>query len=304
MRALEPWTTGYATNPDDGVRSYYEVFGPGSEEGFEGSTLLLFPTWSLVHSRFWKMQVPYFARHGFRVITFDGRGNGKSDRPESGYATGDFAGDAIAVMEATGAQRVTLLTFSAGSRPGAQLASEYPDRIEQFVMIAPALQLQARARPNLDPFFNEPPDRESWNKYNAVHWRENYRDFVEWFVGEIFSEPHSTKPFDDFVRWAMETDGETLIATVPGFFTPRMAEFCASIRCPTLIVHGTDDRIIPFEDSTEIQAAIPESELFAIEGGGHATLARDPVKVNLIIHEFLTRQMNPEISREASDARA
>ena len=304
MRALEPWSTGYATNPADGVRSYYEVFGPGSEEGSEGSTLLLFPTWSLVHSRFWKMQIPYFARRGFKVITFDGRGNGKSDRPETGYTTDHFVGDGLAVLDAVGAEEVDLLTFSAGSRPGAQLAAEHPERINRFVMIDPAVRLEGAARVNLEPFLEEPPDRCGWNKYNAVHWRENYRDFVEWFTGEIFSEPHSTKPFDDFVGWAMETSGEVLVATTIDSITPRMAEYCSAVQCPTLIIHGTDDGIIPFANSVDIQATVPMAELVAIEGGGHAPHVRDPVKVNLITHEFLTRQMDPEISREASDARA
>ena len=61
-RALSPHESGYADS--GGVRIGYEVFGQGEE------TLLLLPPWSIVHSRFWKAQVPYLARH-FRVITFD-----------------------------------------------------------------------------------------------------------------------------------------------------------------------------------------------------------------------------------------
>src|SRR5690242_15677435 len=72
MRARYPDTDGYIER--DGVRIFYEVFGEGEP------TVLLLPTWSIIHSRFWKAQVPYLARH-FRVITFDGRGNGRSDRP-------------------------------------------------------------------------------------------------------------------------------------------------------------------------------------------------------------------------------
>ncbi len=72
MRARYSDTNGYIDR--DGVKIYYEVYGDGSP------TILLMPTWSLFHSRHWKMQIPYLARH-FRVVTFDGRGNGKSDRP-------------------------------------------------------------------------------------------------------------------------------------------------------------------------------------------------------------------------------
>ncbi|CAN5480521.1 alpha/beta hydrolase [soil metagenome] len=291
MRALEPRTTGYAVNPSDGVRSYYEVFGPQSEDAT--GTVLFFPTWSLVHSHCWKMQVPYFARHGFQVITFDGRGNGKSDRPESGYTTDHYTSDALAICGELDVTRTALVTLSAGSRPSAQLTAEHPELIEQLVLIAPAIRLQGGARVNLEPFLSEPPDREGWNKYNAVHWREEYRDFVEWFSGEIFSEPHSTKPFDDFTGWAMETTPETLIATTVESLTPRIAESCRAIRCPTLIIHGDDDRIIPLDNSRDVQSTIPGSELSIIEGGGHAPNVRDPVKVNLLIHEFLNRHHIP-----------
>ena len=56
------------------MRIFWEGYGAGEP------TVLLLPTWSIVHSRLWKMQIPYLARH-CRVVTFDGRGNGRSDRP-------------------------------------------------------------------------------------------------------------------------------------------------------------------------------------------------------------------------------
>ena len=75
-RARYPDESGYIER--DGVRLWWEAYGSGEP------TVLLLPTWSIVHSRHWKMQIPYLARH-CRVLTFDGRGNGRSDRPESGY---------------------------------------------------------------------------------------------------------------------------------------------------------------------------------------------------------------------------
>jgi pimeloyl-ACP methyl ester carboxylesterase len=245
------------------------------------------------------MQIPYFARRGFRVVTFDPRGNGRSDRPESGYTTDDFTRDTLAVYEATGIEQAALVGYSAGGRWATQLAARHPDRVSQLVYLSPAVRLHGGARLDLEPFLSEPPDRKGWNKYNAVHWREEYRDFVEWFVGEIFSEPHSTKAFDDFVGWAMETTPEVLIATTIDSRTPEIAAHCAAIQCPTLIIHGTEDRVIPFTNSQDIQAAIPESEFFVIEGGGHAPLARDPVRTNLALHEFLSRRPGEIVSARA-----
>lgn len=287
-------------NPEDGIQSYYDVFGADDAP----RTLLFLPTWSLVHSRCWKMQVPYFARRGFRVVTFDGRGNGKSERPASGYTAEHYAGDALAVCAAAGVDTFALVALSAGGRPAVALAAGHPERVEQLVLIAPAIRIDGGARLELDAFLSTPPDREGWNKYNAVHWRENYRDFTEWFAGQIFSEPHSTKPIDDFVSWASETTGETLIATTLESAAPRAREWCQATRCPTLLIHGEMDRIIPLENSLRIQAEIPDCELAVIEGGGHAPNARDPVMVNLMIHEFLDRASPYRLKMETAYARA
>ena len=72
-RARYPDEEGFIER--DGVRVFWESYGEGEQ------TILFLPTWTLVHSRVWKAQIPYFARH-FRVICFDPRGNGRSDRPQ------------------------------------------------------------------------------------------------------------------------------------------------------------------------------------------------------------------------------
>ncbi len=289
MRALDPHTTGYAVNPHDGVRSYFEIYGPDDTD----LTLALLPTWSLVHSRIWKMQIPYFARHGYRVITWDGRGNGRSGRPEEGYSTHDFVEDALAVLDEAGIDRVVVAGFSAGGRWAIQLTAQHPEHTDALILIAPSVNLQqpdGRAkRARLETFLDEPPDREGWNKYNAVHWREDYSDFARWFAGEIFSEPHSTKGIDDIVDWSRGGDGEMLVQTMLDSSTPRLAEFCEAVCCPVLMIHGDDDRIIPLETSQRLQVAMPQTELVVIEGAGHAPQVRDPIKANLIIHDFLRR---------------
>ena len=99
-RARYPDSSGYIKR--DGVRLYYEVYGSGEP------TVFLLPTWSIIHSRHWKMQIPYLARH-CRVLTFDGRGNGRSDRPAAGYGEYDFAADALAVMDATATERAVIV---------------------------------------------------------------------------------------------------------------------------------------------------------------------------------------------------
>jgi pimeloyl-ACP methyl ester carboxylesterase len=130
-RARYPDESGYVER--DGVRVYYEVYGSGDP------TVLLLPTWSLMHSRHWKMQMPYLARH-CRVVTFDGRGNGRSDRPKDpgAYDERQFAADALAVMDETKTDRAVIIGFSQGGQRGLLLAAEQPERVEGAVFIGPA----------------------------------------------------------------------------------------------------------------------------------------------------------------------
>ena len=94
MRAKLPDQEGFIER--DGVKVHYEIYGEGEE------TLLFLPAWAIVHSRFWKAQIPYFSRY-YRCITFDPRGNGKSDRPAEveKYAIAEYVADALAVLDAT-----------------------------------------------------------------------------------------------------------------------------------------------------------------------------------------------------------
>ena len=134
MRARQPDRDGYVER--DGVKVFYEVFGAGAP------TILLLPTWSVVHSRTWKMQVPYLARH-YRVVTFDGRGNGRSDRPAgaSSYVAAEYAADALAVMDATGTDRAVVVSLSRGASYSLHLAAGWPRRVAGQVFLCPTTPL-------------------------------------------------------------------------------------------------------------------------------------------------------------------
>src|SRR5439155_95350 len=134
MRARYPDRAGLVER--DGVKLHYEVFGTGDR------TIFFLPTWSIIHSHFWKSQVPYFARH-FRVLTFDGRENGLSDRPTrpEAYADEEFAADCLAVMNATNTERAIVVGLSAGARWALLLAAEHPDRVLGTAFVGPSVRL-------------------------------------------------------------------------------------------------------------------------------------------------------------------
>ena len=149
MRAVQPISRGFVERA--GVRLGYEVFGEGDP------TILLLPTWTIIHSRFWKMQVPYFAQHGFRVVVYDPRGNGRSDRPATGYGGDSFYDDMLAVCDATGVERATFVGLSAGAHPAIRLAVEQPHRVSHLILIGPSVRFgEHTTAVSLEAFLAEP----------------------------------------------------------------------------------------------------------------------------------------------------
>jgi pimeloyl-ACP methyl ester carboxylesterase/predicted glycosyltransferase len=274
-RARDPDESGFVSR--DGVRIHYEVYGSGDP------TVLLLPTWSIIHSRHWKMQIPYLARH-CRVVAFDGRGNGRSDRPASGYEEREFAADALAVMDATATERAVLVALSVGAERALLLAAEHPERIGGAVFIAPSVALgEGLARTG-----------EGWSKYDPDYWRRDYRGFLEFFFSQMFTEPHSTKPIEDCVGWGLETDAETLIATelADELDAETVRELCGRVRCRVLVIQGTEDAITGPGRGIALAEATG-GQLVLLEGSGHGPHVRDPVKVNLLLRDFVAPAPRP-----------
>ncbi len=280
-RARYPDVAG--TVERDGVRLGYEVYGDGEP------TVLLLPTWSIVHSRHWKAQIPYLSRHA-RVVAFDGRGNGRSDRPQepAAYDARELAADALAVLDVTETSRAVLVSLSLGSQQALLLAAEHPGRVAGAFFVGPSLPITpghpGRAVGGLE---DELDTDEGWGKFNAHYWRRDYRGFLEFFFAQCLPEPHSSKQREDCIGWGLDTDAETLIATaLHRWLEPaEIAELAAGVRCPVLVVHGDDDRISPLSRGAAV-AEQTGGTLVALQGSGHLPHARDPVKVNLLLRDF------------------
>ncbi|MBV8170326.1 MAG: alpha/beta fold hydrolase, partial [Candidatus Eremiobacteraeota bacterium] len=206
MRACKPEQSGFAEST--GARIYYEVFGSGP------ATLLFMPPWTLVYSRVWKLQVPYLARH-YRVIAYDGRGNGKSSRPTDSalYTVRHYADDALAVMDATKTSSATVVGFSLGGLPLAMLAVNHAERVDGAIFIAPVAPFGEPPPRNAIPWSKPLPTAEGWEKHNKHYWKRAYADWLEFFAGKLFSERHSTKGIEDAIGWGSETNADVLIAT-------------------------------------------------------------------------------------------
>jgi pimeloyl-ACP methyl ester carboxylesterase len=287
-RARYPDREGYVER--DGARIFYEVYGTGSP------TVVLLPTWSLIHSRFWKAQIPFLARH-FRVVTFDGLGNGKSDRVRDPkrYDAAAFAADTEAVLDATDTERAVFVSESRGAQWLLELASRHGERLAGAVFIGPMFPYtRSHWRILLHPllkrnFWRRLPVYRWWLRLNGVHWAESYPEFVEWWISRCFSEPHSTKQIEDGVGWALETDSATLAATAGGHLhlnRRRLRELARGVKCPVLVIHGDRDKVNPYSDGKAL-ARLSGGKLETVRRGGHIPPARKPVQVNLALREFI-----------------
>jgi pimeloyl-ACP methyl ester carboxylesterase len=136
--------------------------------------VLLLPTWTIIHSRSWKAQIPYPAPH-CRVLTFDPRGNGRCHRPRkpAAYAEPEFAADALAVMDATETLGAVLVSLSKGAQRALLLAADHQTRVLAAAFIAPFFPVSPvhglRWRTMADPrlrwaLFLRPPVAAGWLK--------------------------------------------------------------------------------------------------------------------------------------------
>jgi pimeloyl-ACP methyl ester carboxylesterase len=289
-RARYPDETGVVER--DGVHVAWESYGDGSP------TILLLPTWSIIHSRHWKGQIPYLARH-HRVVTFDGRGNGRSDRPSTvaAYDDTEFAADAIAVLDATGTDRAVIAGLSMGAGYALQTAVRYPDRVSGAIFVGASIGLgDPIPRPGIVPFDEVPPAFEGWSRYGAAGWRHDWGAFAEFFFSQVFNEPHSTKQIEDAVDWALDTDPEAIItAEDAAYLAPLEPDgrsekaalgYARRVRCPTLVIHGDADAITHVTAGQRLAAALG-GRLVILAGSGHDPLGREPVKINLLFEEFI-----------------
>ena len=289
MRAKLPSETGFVDR--DGVNIYYEVYGDGPE------TMVFVPPWSIVHSRIYKAQLPYFSER-FRCITYDGRGNGKSDRPEdvAAYSLDNYVADVLAVMDATNAGKAILVGLSFGGMLASVLAAHHPDRVKAAILVGTVTSIGPANYTYLaNKHFEAKQEQfEGWNKFNRAHWLADYPDFAEHFVRNIHSEPHSTKQIEDGIGWAADTAGPVLVKTVDArtirpHFDAGEAMY-RKIGCPLLIIHGDDDRI-QLHARAKAVAEITGAEFVTITGGGHNPLGRIPAKTNALIVDFLDRRL-------------
>lgn len=289
MRAREPERDGVVQRR--GATVAFEVFGRGEP------ALLLVPASPITDARSWKLLAPALARR-FTVLTTDGLGAGRSDRPRSPqrHAPAEVVADLLAVLDAADAGRCVVVAHCHAVPWALRLAAEHPDRVAGVVAISPGIALapgHAYAT-HAEQRWTETIDAPSgWSMRNREFWRQDggYRRWIEFFFDQLLPEPHSTKQYEDAVGWALDTDAESMIVEREGRAAPAGTDaesLCARLQCPTLVLHGTEDRCQPL-DRGQALAQSTGGELVRLHGSGHLPHTRDPVRVTRLITQFVDR---------------
>lgn len=282
MRARYPDREGVVER--NGEQIFFEVYDR------QAPTILLTPTWEIVHSRHWKFMIPFLARH-YRVVTYDPVGNGRSTRSTdpNRYTDVERMADAVAILDATETASCLVVGWSAGGRLVTLLAALHGDRVDGAVAISPSHPwvVPIPGRESIaDTFTVDLDDPQGWEKFNSRYWQREWLDFAEFFFGEAASDPHSTKGWDDMVGWSQETTGDVIAATVMAPVSIDVNVLEAAVRAidvPFLVVQGTADRLRNPKSSSILADMIPDAELVWLDGAGHAPTGRFPVRINHLI---------------------
>ncbi|MEX2029566.1 MAG: alpha/beta hydrolase [Anaerolineales bacterium] len=298
MRVRGPDADGHVVR--DNVRIYYQVYGSGPV------TILVLPTWSVLDSAHGRFQLIDLSRH-YRVVTFDPRGNGRSDRPvgAAAYAGEEFVLDAVAVLDATSTDRAVVVACSLATHWLLRLAADHPNRVLGAIASGTNLPLApGHERPEAGPFLEPYRSTEGWAKFNADYWRTDYEGFLRFFFSQVWTEPHSERLIDTCVANGLGTTPETLIDTIGA--NPMTGEEALALihrtRCPWLVVHGDRDELQPHARAVRL-AEEAGANLVTLAGAGHCSGNRDPVRFNLLIRDF-TEEILPRRPRRRTWTRA
>ena len=257
----------------DGVKLFYQTTGGSGPELF-----LHPPSQPVVYSRAWKYQLAYLSRY-FRVTVLDPRGNGRSDRPPAGYDLDTRYRDLLAVLDAAVRPPFAFVALACSAMLAFRYAVEHPDRLSHLILVSGQY---AESVPG--PF----------DEKVAPVIRNDFDNWRRRLFTRTFQEPHSLKGIEDGMAWTAETTPEVLVESLRAIDGTSVLDLLGRTRVPTLALHGTRDKIVPYSHAQKMVAAIPGARLVTFEGGGHGLAGREQVKVNRLIRDFvLDRPVEP-----------
>ncbi|MCJ8154756.1 alpha/beta hydrolase [Chryseobacterium sp. SSA4.19] len=272
----------YITTSDhQNVELYYEDFG-------SGQPIILIHGWPL-SGKSWEMQVSFLLQSGYRVISYDRRGFGKSSPTADGYDYDGLAKDLHEIISQLELKNVILFGFSMGGGEVVRYLTNYgSDNVDKVALISSIIPLVKQKEDNPDGVPQEKLDTIMENlKTDRVTFLESFhKDFYNY---GLLSKSVSQKQLD--YDWSIASCANP-IATIKCAESWANTDFRPELKnvdVRTLIVHGDDDKVVPIETAGKQAAAgIANNEFIIIEGAPHGLNVTHADELNTIIGRFLT----------------
>jgi pimeloyl-ACP methyl ester carboxylesterase len=267
--APAPVATGFADA--NGARLYYEVYG-------KGEPLLLIPSMGMNHLS-WAEQVPVYANE-FKVIVYDPRGTGQSSFPEGvQLTTALLADDAAALLDALGVDAAHVLGWSLGGMVAQEMALRHPEKVRSLILSAtsPGGPHAAPVEDSVLAAFiagmtqgvTAPNFLEGW--FSPGYLAEHRSEAIE----QLHWQPDPEIPLQVLQAQLMATAGHDTYDRLP------------SITAPTLVLHGSDDPMLPLEDGRILAERILGAELIVVDGARHAYMLEKQGEADAAVLDFL-----------------
>ena len=224
----------------------------------------------------WHYQTQFFRKH-YRVITFDNRGVGKSDKPKGPYTTRMMADDTVHLMDHLGIEKAHIMGASMGGMIAQELAINHPERVNKLVL-ACTYSKQDRTsgiNPEMVELSQLPPEKMATNVINSSFNKPLYR----FFFGPL-------SRLNSMFMGASSSIG--IKGQSAACMTHNTLERLESITADTLVIVGTDDRLINPVSSEVIASRIPRAKIVKIEGGSHTFMVEMRDDFNREVLKFLS----------------
>jgi non-heme chloroperoxidase len=259
------------------------------DTGGPGRPVVLIHGWPL-SGESWQYQVPALADTGFRVITYDRRGFGRSDKPKHGYGYDTLADDLSGVLTELDLSDVTLVGFSMGGGEVARYITRHgEDRLHSVVFASSVTPYMAQTPGNPDGPLT--PDQAAQMTKNLTTDRDG---FFDQFATQFFSANGELKVTEaqrqDAIRMSLESSQVAALECMTSFGTTDFRDDLPKVSVPALVLHGNGDGTVPFEGSGQrTHAAIPQSELVVLNDAPHGCNVSHAAEFNQALIDFLNR---------------
>lgn len=275
-------TASFITTKDN-VEIYYKDWGPKN-----GEVVTFSHGWPL-SSDSWESQMKFLADHGYRVIAHDRRGHGRSSQPWHGNDMDHYADDLKAVIDALKVDNVTLIGFSTGGGEVARYIGRHgTDKVKRAALISAVTPLMVKTKDNPNGL-----EKSVFDGIRNAHEVNRSQLYLDIAAGPFFGFNRegaevSQGLIQSFWRQGMMGGAKNTFDSIEAFsatdFRPDLAKF----NVPTLVIHGDDDQVVPFDISGRAAAElIKDAKLIVYKGAPHGLSDTHKDRLNQDLLKFL-----------------